>query len=114
VVGAVPVRRIADARLPKGKTVVDETGVPPRSTRVRRRVFDASGKLLYDTTWRSYYVGEPTIVRVGTKKPAKPKAQEAKPGVAGSVDSAAAKPADTPAARPPGTTPTTAKPAPLP
>ena len=114
VVGALPVRRIGDKRLPKGKTVVDETGVPPRSTRVRRRVFDASGKLLYDTTWRSYYVGEPTIVRVGTKKPAKPKAKQAKPGVTGSVDSAAAKPADTPAARPPGTTPTTATPSPLP
>ena len=38
------------------------------------KVYDADGKLLYDNTWRSYYVGEPTIVRVGTKKPPKPEA----------------------------------------
>lgn len=32
-----------------------------------RRVYDANGDLLFENTWRSYYVGEPTKVRVGTK-----------------------------------------------
>jgi hypothetical protein len=27
---------------------------------------------MYDTTWRSYYVGEPTVVRVGRKPRPKP------------------------------------------
>jgi hypothetical protein len=31
------------------------------------------GDLLYNTTWRSYYVGEPTVVRLGTKPRPKPK-----------------------------------------
>ncbi len=29
---------------------------------------------MYDTTWSSYYVGEPTVVRLGTKPRPKPKA----------------------------------------
>ena len=29
---------------------------------------------MYDTTWTSYYVGEPTVVRIGTKPRPKPKA----------------------------------------
>ena len=37
-----------------------------------RKVYDADGKLLYDTTWRSNYDSETEILRVGTKKP-KPK-----------------------------------------
>jgi hypothetical protein len=39
-------------------------------------VYDANGKVLYDDIWSSYYVGEPSLVRVGTKKPA---AKAAKP-----------------------------------
>ena len=51
---------------------------PPRSTAVTRRVYAPDGTLMYDTTWRSYYVGEPTVVRLGTKprpKPEEPKAE---------------------------------------
>jgi hypothetical protein len=33
---------------------------------------------MYDTTWRSYYVGEPTVVRLGTKPRPKPAEPDAK------------------------------------
>ena len=71
VTGAVPVKETDDPTLPKGKRVVDQFGSPPRSTSVERLVYDASGKLLYDNTWLSSYSGEPSLVRVGTKKPPK-------------------------------------------
>ena len=58
-----------DPTLKKGARVVDEVGSPPRQTSVHRVVSDGDGKVLYDNTWRSYYVGEPTLVRIGTKKP---------------------------------------------
>lgn len=65
--GKVPWKRIDDATMFKGEKLVEQYGTPPRSTSVRRRVFAPDGKLMYDTTWRSYYVGEPTVVRIGTK-----------------------------------------------
>jgi hypothetical protein len=34
---------------------------------VRRIVYDAKGKVLFDTTWYSNYVAEPKVVRYGTK-----------------------------------------------
>ena len=71
VTGPVPVKETDDPQLAKGKRVVDEVGAPPRQTSVERKVYDADGKLLYDNTWRSFYDGEPSLVRVGTKKPAK-------------------------------------------
>ena len=71
--GPIPVKETDDPALEKGKRVVDEVGAPPRQTSVRRLVYDAGDKLLYDNTWRSSYVGEPSLVRVGTKKPPKPK-----------------------------------------
>jgi vancomycin resistance protein YoaR len=73
--GPVPVKETDDPLLPKGKRIVDEVGSPPRRTSVERLVYDANGKLLYDNTWRSSYVGEPSLVRVGTKKPPKKPAQ---------------------------------------
>ena len=79
VVGAMPVKRIKDPTLKKGETVVDHAGSPPTATTVRRKVYDASGKLLYDTTWHSSYVGDTQLVRVGTKKP-KGKPAGAPPG----------------------------------
>lgn len=84
VTGPVPVKKTDDPSLRKGKRVVDEFGSPPLQTSVERLVYDANGKLLYDNTWRSSYVGEPSLVRVGTKKPpkkpaAKPKKPAAKP-----------------------------------
>jgi vancomycin resistance protein YoaR len=65
--GKVPWQRIDDATMFKGEKTVEQYGTPPRSTSVRRRVFAPDGTLMYDTTWRSYYVGEPTVVRIGTK-----------------------------------------------
>jgi vancomycin resistance protein YoaR len=74
VVGSTPVQRSLDKTLKPGQIVVDDPGVPPEATSVRRLVYSASGKLLYDNTWYSSYVAEPEIVRVGPKKPkAKPK-----------------------------------------
>jgi vancomycin resistance protein YoaR len=77
VTGGPPVTRIKDARLPAGEQVVAASGQPSRATSVRRRVYAADGKLLYDDTWYSSYRGEKRVVRVGTKKaepekPAKP------------------------------------------
>jgi hypothetical protein len=46
---------------------------------VHRLVYDANGKLLYDNTWRSFYVGEPSLVRVGTKEPPKKPVKAKKP-----------------------------------
>ena len=65
--GKVPWERIDDDTMFKGQKVVEQWGSPPRSTSVTRRVYTSDGTLLYDTTWRSYYVGEPTVVRLGTK-----------------------------------------------
>ncbi len=69
--GPVPVKETDDPTLAKGKRVTDEFGAPPRETSVHRLVYDPEGKLLYDNTWKSYYVGEPSLVRVGTKEPPK-------------------------------------------
>ena len=69
--GPVPVKETDDPTLAKGKRVTDEFGAPPRETSVHRLVYDADGKLLYDNTWKSYYVGESSLVRVGTKAPPK-------------------------------------------
>jgi hypothetical protein len=56
-----------------GESSVEDYGEPARATSVRRRVYSASGKLLFDTTWSSSYVAEPKIVQVGTKDRPKPK-----------------------------------------
>jgi vancomycin resistance protein YoaR len=65
--GKVPWKRIDDDTMFKGQKVVEQWGSPPRSTSVTRRVYRPDGTLLYDTTWRSYYVGEPTVVRLGSR-----------------------------------------------
>jgi vancomycin resistance protein YoaR len=73
VTGPAPTKRVSDPALLVGERVVEESGEPSRSTSVRRRVYDSSGKLLYDTTFFSSYRGEASVVRVGTKpKPAEP------------------------------------------
>jgi hypothetical protein len=111
--GKVPWQRIDDDTLYKGQKVVEQYGVPPRTTSVRRRVFAPDGKLMYDTTWRSYYVGEPTIVRIGTQprpKPAQPEQPKApKDGKTGAQGSAPTSDAATPpdAAAQDATTPET-------
>ena len=84
VTGGPPVRRVRDPALRVGKTKVEDSGVPPQSTHVRRLVYDASGKLIHDNTWYSSYRGEARVIRVGTKPKPKPKAKagakETKPG----------------------------------
>jgi len=65
--GAPPVKRVPDASLYVGQKVVEDYGEPSRSVSVRRLVYDAKDKLLFDTTWYSNYVSEPKIVRYGTK-----------------------------------------------
>jgi vancomycin resistance protein YoaR len=75
-VGETPVEEIRDPTLERGRRVVETPGAPPRATSVRRWVYEADGTLLYDSTWHSSYVAEPEVVRVGTKKPSKPSAEE--------------------------------------
>jgi vancomycin resistance protein YoaR len=72
-VAQAPVEMTEDPTLFKGERVVDSPGAPARETSVRRKVYDADGDLLYDSTWRSYYEAEPVLVRVGTKERPKPK-----------------------------------------
>jgi vancomycin resistance protein YoaR len=73
VTGPPPLQRVKDPTLPKGQKVVEDPGSPSLATSVRRRVYTASGKLLYDNVWYSSYRSTPEIVRVGAKK-RKPKA----------------------------------------
>ena len=72
-VGAVPVKKIPDPLLPKGKKVVDDSipFSPPLATSVHRVVYSPAGKVLYDSVWYSSYRAQPKVVHVGTKpKPA--------------------------------------------
>ncbi len=71
--GAVPKEITKDPTLLKGEKVIDQSGSPPLATSVTRRVYDEKGKLLSDSTWYSSYSGEKEKIRVGTKKPVKPK-----------------------------------------
>jgi vancomycin resistance protein YoaR len=102
--GPVPVKETADPNLYVGQKVTDHTGSPPMSTSVNRKVYDAKGKLLYDSTFSSSYVGDKSIVRVGTKPKPKPKPKPVKP-----TDPSSYLPADlVPAtSTPTATTPTT-------
>jgi vancomycin resistance protein YoaR len=74
VTGPVPVKRVSDPSLPKGRQVVQSYGEPPRSTSVTRVVYAPNGKVRSRTTWYSSYRGETQVVLVGTKGKAKPKA----------------------------------------
>jgi vancomycin resistance protein YoaR len=81
VVGPMPVKVVKDPTLKKGERVVDHPGSPATATTVFRKVYSADGKLLSDDVWRSHYVGDTQLVRVGTKKPAKPKKHKPSPPV---------------------------------
>jgi vancomycin resistance protein YoaR len=86
-VETAPLRVTADPKLKRipdparfvGESTLEDYGEPARSTSVRRRVYSASGKLLLDTTWSSYYVAEPRVVHVGMKPRPKPKPKKPKP-----------------------------------
>jgi vancomycin resistance protein YoaR len=75
VTGPVPVERIEDPTLAKGKTVVDEEGAAPTRTSATREIYAADGELIRSETWRTSYEGEKRVVRVGTKV-AEPKAEK--------------------------------------
>jgi len=68
VTGPAPVKRIKDPSLFVGQTVVEESGSSALKTSNERKVYDADGKLLFDTTFYSSYRGEMKVIRVGTKK----------------------------------------------
>jgi len=68
VTGPPPIKKVPDPTLFKGESELEESGTPSRSTSVERKVYDANGKLLYDTRFYSSYRGEQRIIRVGTKK----------------------------------------------
>jgi vancomycin resistance protein YoaR len=68
VTGPPPVKRIKDPSLFVGQTVVEESGSSSLKTSNERKVYDADGKLLFDTTFYSSYRGEMRVIRVGTKK----------------------------------------------
>ncbi|MEO5632377.1 VanW family protein [Gaiella sp.] len=88
VTGPIPVEKTDEPTLEKGKRVVEEIGSPPRETSVRRLVYDGNDELLYDNTWRSFYVGEPSLVRIGTKEPPKKPGGKAKTGRSGTPPTA--------------------------
>ena len=67
--GSVPVETVRDPTLERGTRIIEQVGAPPRVTSVRRIVYGRNGTVLYDTVWRSSYVAEPAVVRIGTKKP---------------------------------------------
>jgi len=67
VTGPPPVRKVPDPSLPVGEKVLEESGSPSLSTSVERKVYDANGKLLYDTRFYSSYRGETRVIRVGTQ-----------------------------------------------
>jgi vancomycin resistance protein YoaR len=76
--GSIPTKAQYDPSLLSGEHVVEESGEPARTTSVRRRVYDAEGKLLYDATFYSAYRAEPTVVRVGTRPRPTPTPSETK------------------------------------
>ena len=79
VVSPPAVEKTIDATLEPGSTVVDESGVPAQATSVERKVYDASGKLLSDSTWYSSYRSEPRVIRVGPAKTKVPPKAKKKP-----------------------------------
>ena len=70
--GPPTTKRIPDPNIWAGEQITEEIGEPSRKTAVTRRVYGKNGKLLYDTTWSSYYRAEPTVIRYGTKARPKP------------------------------------------
>jgi vancomycin resistance protein YoaR len=71
VTGPVPVERVKDPTLAKGKRVVEEEGFAPTRTSATRKVYSADGELIHSETWTTSYKGEDRVVRIGTKVQAK-------------------------------------------
>ncbi|HEX2495576.1 MAG TPA: VanW family protein, partial [Gaiellaceae bacterium] len=77
--GPPTTKRIADPNVWEGEQITETVGQPSRKTAVTRRVYSADGKLMYDTTWSSYYRAEPTVIRYGTKQRPEPSPPPPKP-----------------------------------
>lgn len=71
--GPVPEKIVQDPDLFVGQKYVEHTGSPPMSTSVTRRVYNPDGKLRMEATFWSSYVGDKSIIHVGTKPKPKPK-----------------------------------------
>jgi vancomycin resistance protein YoaR len=67
ITGAVPLKHVKDATLPKGKELVEQEGSTPSRTSVTRTIYAADGTLIDEEVWTTSYRGETRIVRVGTK-----------------------------------------------
>jgi len=96
--GAVPVKRVKDPTLAKGKTVVESEGSQPSRTVVTRTIYGGDGTLLRTETWTTSYRGETRVVRLGTKRPAKPPkaaSEKPKPGEKATTPTDGATPAPT-------------------
>jgi vancomycin resistance protein YoaR len=96
VTGPVPVERVKDPTLAKGKRVIEEEGSAPTKTSATRKVYAADGALIRSETWSTSYDGEERVVRVGTKVVAKKPAN---------TQAADARTPDEPATTPPPTRP---------
>jgi vancomycin resistance protein YoaR len=79
ITGPVPVKRVLDPTLEKGKRVVVSEGTEPSRTTVTRTVYGADGEVLRSETWTTSYRGETREVRIGTKV-AQPPAKKPKKG----------------------------------
>jgi vancomycin resistance protein YoaR len=104
--GPVPVQYVNDPMLTVGQKVTDHQGSPPLSTSVERKVYSADGKLLSDHVFYSNYVGDKSIIRVGTKPKPKPKPSKPAPPPSSYLGGLAGT-ATTPATTTTTTTPTT-------
>lgn len=94
VTGRVPVDRVEDPTLAKGRTVVEEDGSAPTRTSATRVIYAADGTLIRSETWNTSYKGEDRVVRVGTKidpKKTKPNAPAADADAAAGPDATAPK-----------------------
>ena len=76
VTGRVPVDRVRDPTLLKGKTVVETEGTAPTRTTATRKIYSADGELIRSETWTTSYKGETRVVRVGAKAAPKPKEKQ--------------------------------------
>ena len=70
--GEAPIERVSDPTLFVGTKVLEESGSAPSTVAVKRTVYKQDGSVLYDETWRTNYLGEKRVIRVGTKEKPEP------------------------------------------
>ena len=87
VTGRVPVERVKDPKLAKGKTVVEDEGTAPtRDVRDARDVLGGRRRSCARRPGHTSYKGETRVVRVGTKVAPKPKKPKPAPATARAAD----------------------------